>query len=272
MRPGDVRVYDLEEAVFDRPLRHELVQLANELQRLRGLRAVERHLKFVLLREHAPAGLMKQGGEVVVGAEIAAERQADASHVGLLLADRARRVGEIDPGPGVRIGQPELPGNVGADQKEVGLMVGRDDVLLAFPGAPKVPLDAGHQAIPADLVRDVVQRHEEFLRHQLHGEGRLDADERRRPARGEVRHQLHVHAVPGNGLDLELQCGRVFLSPLVHGSYGDPAVRARLPPNPHGPALACLGEGPASERTEEPRRGGSGKDFPASDRHVFLPL
>ncbi|MDF2767142.1 MAG: hypothetical protein K0S81_4138 [Rhodospirillales bacterium] len=234
---------------FDRPLRHELVQLANKLERLRRLCAVERHLELVLLRKHAPAGLMKQGGEVVVGAEIAAERHANARHLGLLLADRPSHVGEIDPGPGVRISQAELPGNVGADQQEVRLMVGRDYVLLALPGSPEVPLEPRYQAVSSDLVGDVVERHEELLGHQLHGQRRLDADERWRSARGEIRHQLHVDPVPRNGLDLKLQARRVFLSPLVHSGDRYAPVWARLSPNSHGSALRRLGEGRSSEGT-----------------------
>ena len=94
---------------------------------------------------------------------------------------------------------------------------------------------------------------QQALGHQLHGDRRLHADQRRRPPRGEIGHQLHVDAVPRNRFDLELEAGRVLLRPLVHGGDRDAAVGSGLAPHAHGAGLGALRECAAG--AGEPRRG-----------------
>ena len=150
---GDVRVDHLQEAVLDRALRHVGLQLLDEGERLDRLRAVEGDLELVGGVEHAAAGGMQQRGEVVVGAEVAAERHAEAGHVRLLLRDGLGGVEQVVPVPGVGILEPQLLGDVHAHEQEVRLMMGGNDVLLALPGAPVFPLHAVDEAARADLAR-----------------------------------------------------------------------------------------------------------------------
>ena len=197
---------------------------------------------------------MQQRGEVIVGAQVAAERHAEARHVRLLLGDGLGRVQQVVPVPGVGVLEAQLLGDVHAHQQEMRLVMRGDDVLLALPGAPVFPLHAVDETALADLVDQVVDRQQQAFGHQLHGDRRLDADQRRRPAGGEVGHQLDVDAVPRDRLDLELEARRVLLRPLVHGRDRDAAVGAGLAPYAHRCRSWCSARGPGRSRSPSPGR------------------
>ena len=174
---------------------------------------------------------MQQRGEVIVSAQVAAERHAETGHVGLLLRDRLGGVQQVVPVPGVGILEPQLLGDVHAHQQKMRLMMGGNDVLLALPGTPVFPFHAVDEAARPILSTRSSTGSKHSLGHQLHGNRRFDADQRRRPARGEIRHQLDVDAVPRNRLDLEFEAGRVLLRPFVHRRDSDAAIGSGLAPD-----------------------------------------
>jgi hypothetical protein len=148
-------------------------------------------------------------------------------------------------------------------------MMRRDDVLLALPGAPVVPLHGTHQAVAADLVGDVVERHQQLFSHQLHGDRRFHADQRWWSARCQIGHQLDVDAVPWDRLNLEFQPGRVLLRPLVHRGHRDPTVRSRLAPHAHGAGFARLRAGGCARECGQSRCRSAGQELSSLD-HVCV--
>ena len=228
---GHMLVDDLQEAVLDGALRHVGVEPLDEVERLDRRRAVEGDLELVLRVEGHAAGLMQQCGEVIVGAEVAAQRQGQAGHAWLLLRHRLGGVRQLVPGPAIGIAETELLDDIGLHQQQMALVVGRHDELRTLPVAIVLELKAvDHPRRGVDALRHVVNRLQQALRHELEGDRVLDRDQCRRAARREIGHQLDVDAVPRNRLDLEFQAGRVLLRPFVHALDENPGIGTRLAP------------------------------------------
>ena len=145
-------------------------------------------------------------------------------------------------------------------------------MTYCFPfHAPQIlPLHSRHEPVAADLVGNVIERDQKVLGHELHRDRGFHADEGWRTARRQVGHELHVDAVPGDRLDLELQAWRIFLRPLVHCGHRNAAIGSRFAPYPHRAGLARLGDRRMACESSEGRGGSTTQELSPPDHCVVI--